>query len=106
MYESSAKEFVGGVSEKSVNPKLKQPLMYRVILINDDYTPMEFVVVVLMEIFTMTRVRATEVMLAVHYEGRGVCGVFTREIAEAKVAQVNAYARSHEYPLLCTMEVC
>ena len=71
---------------------------------NDDYTPMEFVVEVLEFFFQMDRSKATQVMLHVHTRGRGVCGVFTRDIAETKVAQVNDYSRSNQHPLLCTME--
>jgi ATP-dependent Clp protease adaptor protein ClpS len=85
-------------------PRLKKPPLFQVLLLNDDYTPMEFVVDVLERIFGMDRVKATRVMLEVHTKGRGVCGVFTYEIAETKVAQVMAYARQHQHPLLCTME--
>jgi ATP-dependent Clp protease adaptor protein ClpS len=85
-------------------PKLKRPPLYQVVLLNDDYTPMEFVVEVLERIFALDRIRATRIMLEVHTRGRGVCGVFTFEIAETKVAQVTAYARQHQHPLLCTME--
>ena len=85
-------------------PRLKQPPLYQVILLNDDYTPMEFVVDVLERIFGMNRTTATRVMLEVHTKGKGVCGVFTYEIAETKVAQVLAFARQHQHPLLCTME--
>ena len=85
-------------------PKIKRPSLYRVLLLNDDYTPMEFVVDVLERIFAMDRTTATRVMLEVHTKGKGVCGVFTFEIAETKVAQVTTYARQHQHPLLCTME--
>ncbi|HHH38850.1 MAG TPA: ATP-dependent Clp protease adapter ClpS, partial [Sedimenticola sp.] len=85
-------------------PKLERPPMYKVMLLNDDYTPMEFVVQVLETFFRMDREKATQVMLHVHTRGVGVCGVFTREIAETKVALVNDYARSNQHPLLCTME--
>lgn len=81
-----------------------RPPLYQVVLLNDDYTPMEFVVVVLETFFNMARERATQVMLHVHTRGKGVCGVFTREIAESKVAQVNEFSRVHQHPLLCTME--
>ena len=84
--------------------KLKPPPMFKVMLLNDDYTPMEFVVDVLERIFNMDRTTATRVMLEVHTRGKGVCGVFTFEIAETKVAQVTTYARQHQHPLLCTME--
>ncbi|MGH8316034.1 MAG: ATP-dependent Clp protease adapter ClpS, partial [Steroidobacterales bacterium] len=78
--------------------------LYQVILLNDDYTPMEFVVDVLERIFRMDRTTATRVMLEVHTKGKGVCGVFIFEIAETKVAQVMGYARQQQHPLLCTME--
>ncbi|MFO1352164.1 MAG: ATP-dependent Clp protease adapter ClpS [Gammaproteobacteria bacterium] len=91
------------VVEKA-RPKLKAPPLYKVILLNDDYTPMEFVVYVLEIFFGMNREKATQIMLHVHTRGRGVCGVYTREIAETKVSQVNDFARSHQHPLLCTME--
>ena len=85
-------------------PKLKEPPLYRVVLINDDYTPMEFVVNILESIFGMQRMRATQVMLEVHTKGKGVCGVYNFEIAETKVAQVMGLAQQHQHPLLCTME--
>lgn len=80
------------------------PPLYRVLLLNDDYTPMDFVVNVLQLFFGMSRERATQVMLHVHTRGRGECGVFTREVAETKVSQVNDFSRNHQHPLLCTME--
>ena len=89
---------------EEARPKVKQPPLYRVVLINDDYTPMEFVVDILESVFGMERTRATQVMLEVHTKGKGVCGVYTFEIAETKVAQVTTYARQHQHPLLCTME--
>jgi ATP-dependent Clp protease adaptor protein ClpS len=85
-------------------PRLKEPPRYRVVLINDDYTPMEFVVDILVTIFGMERTRATQVMLEVHTKGKGVCGVYNYEIAETKVAQVMGLARQHQHPLLCTMQ--
>ena len=93
----------GVVVERS-KPKLKRPPMYKVLLNNDDYTPMEFVVIVLEKFFSKDRSMATRIMLAVHHEGYGVCGVFTRDVAETKVAQVNEFARANEHPLLCTLE--
>ena len=84
--------------------KLKLPPMYKVLLLNDDYTPMEFVVLVLQKFFGMTRERATQVMLKVHREGMGVCGVFPRDVASTKVQQVAAYARKYQHPLQCVME--
>ncbi len=93
-----------GLVVEEARPKIKRPPLYKVILLNDDYTPMEFVVDVLQKIFSMDREKATRVMLQVHTQGRGVCGVYTYEIAETKVAQVNSYSRQHQHPLLCTME--
>ena len=93
-----------GLVVEEAAPRLKKPPLYQVVLINDDYTPMEFVVDVLQRIFGLDRTRATRVMLEVHTRGKGVCGVFTFEIAETKVAQVTGYARQHQHPLLCTME--
>ena len=93
-----------GLEVQEARPKLKRPPMYKVMLLNDDYTPMEFVVQVLESFFRMDRERATQIMLHVHTRGVGVCGTFTREIAETKVALVNDYARSNQHPLLCTME--
>lgn len=93
-----------GLAIKEAKPKLRRPPMFKVLLLNDDYTPMEFVVIVLENIFGMNREKATQVMLHVHTRGQGVCGVFTKDIAETKVAQVNDFARSHQHPLLCTME--
>jgi ATP-dependent Clp protease adaptor protein ClpS len=78
--------------------------MYQVLLLNDDYTPMEFVVLVLQKFFAMTRERATQVMLKVHREGMGVCGVYPHDVASTKVQQVSAYARKHQHPLQCVME--
>ena len=89
---------------EEVRPEVRQPPLYRVVLINDDYTPMEFVVDILESVFGMERTRATQVMLEVHTKGKGVCGVFNFEIAETKVAQVMSIAKQHQHPLLCTME--
>lgn len=93
-----------GLAVEQARPKLKQPRLYKVILLNDDYTPMEFVVQILEYFFGMGREKATQVMLHVHTRGKGVCGVYTHEIAETKVVQVNDFSRSHQHPLLCTME--
>ena len=84
--------------------KVKPPPLYKVMLLNDDYTPMDFVVVVLQTVFAMSREKATQVMLQVHREGMGVCGTYTREVASAKVDQVRDIARKHQHPLQCTME--
>jgi ATP-dependent Clp protease adaptor protein ClpS len=85
-------------------PKIKRPPLYKVVLINDDYTPMEFVVHILESFFNMNREKATRIMLHVHTRGKGVCGVYTRDIAETKVSQVNEYSRANQHPLLCAME--
>ena len=78
--------------------------MYKVFLLNDDYTPMEFVVKLLEKLFGMDREKATRIMLQVHSQGKGICGVYTYEIAETKVAQVSEYAQRHQHPLMCSME--
>ncbi len=90
------------VTEKQ--PEVKRPPMYRVLLLNDDYTPMDFVVLVLKRYFHKTTEQATKIMLDVHYEGAGVAGIYTSEIAETKVSVVNDYARSEGHPLMCTLE--
>lgn len=86
-------------------PKLKKPPMYQVVLLNDDYTPMEFVVEILQIFFNLGREDATRIMLNVHKQGKGVCGVYSKDVAETKVAQVNDYSRQHQHPLLCTLEL-
>ena len=93
-----------GLAVEEVKPKTRKPPLFRVILLNDDYTPMEFVVELLELIFGMDRPKATRVMLEVHTQGKGVCGIFTYEIAETKVAQACSYADQHQHPLLCTLE--
>ncbi|NUN12887.1 MAG: ATP-dependent Clp protease adapter ClpS [Myxococcales bacterium] len=90
-----------GVKER---PKTKRPRLYKVLMHNDDYTTMEFVVYVLMTLFRKTQTEATQIMLHIHTKGIGVCGVFTRDIAETKVSQVTQLARENGMPLLCTME--
>lgn len=92
------------VAVKEAEPKLKRPPLFRVVLINDDFTPMEFVVEVLESIFGMERSQATRVMLEVHTKGKGICGTYSYEIAETKVAQVTSIAQQQQHPLLCTME--
>jgi ATP-dependent Clp protease adaptor protein ClpS len=84
--------------------KLKPPPLFKVILLNDDYTPMEFVVVILQKFFSMTREKATQVMLKVHREGMGICGTYPKDVATTKVEQVVDYARKHQHPLQCVME--
>src|SRR4030081_1565441 len=93
----------GGLLEAE-KTRLKPPPLYKVLLLNDDYTPMDFVVVVLQTVFAMSREKATQVMLQVHLEVKGVCGTYTREVAAAKVDQVLGIARRHKHPLQCTME--
>lgn len=92
-----------GVATKS-KPKTRMPSMYKVLLLNDDYTPMEFVVVVLERLFRKSQEEATRIMLHIHRQGVGLCGVFSYEVAETKVNQVIDYSRRHEHPLQCTME--
>jgi ATP-dependent Clp protease adaptor protein ClpS len=92
------------IAEDLVKDAVKPPAMYKVILINDDYTPMEFVIDVLQKFFSYDVERATQLMLTVHYHGKAICGVYTAEVAETKVAHVNRYARENEHPLLCTLE--
>ena len=99
----SAQEHNGSVLEVE-KTRVKPPPLFKVILLNDDYTPMDFVVVVLQTVFSMSREKATLVMLQVHREGMGVCGTYTREVAAAKVDQVIDIARKHQQPLQCTME--
>ena len=84
--------------------KLAPPRLYTVLLLNDDFTPMEFVVLVLQKFFSMNREQATQIMLKVHVEGRGVCGIYPREIAATKVEQVASFARDNQHPLACVME--
>lgn len=84
--------------------RLKPPSLFKVVLLNDDYTPMEFVVIVLQRFFAKDREQATQIMLKVHREGRGLCGVYPRDIAATKVEQVLAFANEHQHPLQCVME--
>lgn len=93
-----------GLAVQEAKPRVAEPPKYQVLLLNDDYTPMDFVVEVLQRFFRMDRTKATRIMLEVHTKGHGVCGHFTAEIAETKVAQVNGFAREHQHPLLCVME--
>ncbi len=93
-----------GIAVETTDPEVRQPPLYRVVLLNDDYTPMEFVVHILEQFFYMTREKATQVMLAVHTQGKGVCGVYTKDIAETKAAMVNQYSRDNEHPLVCEVE--
>ncbi len=94
----------GGLALETAKPKLKKPPLYKVIILNDDYTPMEFVVQILETFFSKNREQATRIMLKVHTNGKGVCGIYTREIAESKVSQVNQFSRESRHPLLCDLE--
>ncbi|QJP09011.1 ATP-dependent Clp protease adapter ClpS [Pseudomonas multiresinivorans] len=94
-----------GLAVEEAKPALKAPSMYRVIMFNDDYTPMDFVVEVLELYFNMNREQATKVMLTVHTQGKANCGTFTRDVAETKAMQVNQYARESQHPLLCEIEI-
>lgn len=93
-----------GLLLEEARPQLQKPPMYKVLLINDDYTPMDFVVEILERFFTMNREQATRVMLNVHTQGKAVCGLFTRDVAETKAMLVNQYARESQHPLLCEIE--
>jgi len=98
------KDSDGDLAVKHAKPELKRPPMYKVILLNDDFTPMDFVVEILTDFFNMNQERATQVMLQVHTQGVGVCGTYTKDVAETKVHIVNEYSREHHHPLMCTME--
>jgi ATP-dependent Clp protease adaptor protein ClpS len=94
----------GDLAVSEVKPQLKKPPLYKVILLNDDFTPMDFVVEILTDFFNMNYEKATQVMLQVHYEGIGVCGTYSKDVAQTKVLMVNDYSRQHHHPLLCSME--
>ncbi len=94
----------GGFAVEATKPRLQRPPLYKVILLNDDFTPMDFVIEVLMDFFAMPEEKATQVMLQVHIQGVGVCGTYTKDVAETKVHIVNDYSREHQHPLLCAME--
>ncbi len=98
------KDWDSGLAVEEAKPKLAQPPLYKVVMLNDDFTPMEFVVQVLQQFFHHSRETAVQIMLHVHTKGRGVAGVFPAEIAETKTALVNAYARKNQHPLLTVME--
>jgi ATP-dependent Clp protease adaptor protein ClpS len=103
--DSGADEHLeGDLALQDAKPKLKKPPLFKVVLLNDDYTPMEFVIEVLEVFFRMTREQATHVMLTVHTQGKGVCGIYSRDIAETKMTQVNQYSREQQHPLLCEVE--
>lgn len=92
------------IAVEEASPKIKQPPMYKVVLFNDDYTPMDFVVFILQRFFSKNADESTKIMWQVHTRGKGICGVYTRDIAETKVVTVNDFSREHEHPLLCAME--
>lgn len=104
LQQSSDDNIDDGVAIAEAKPKTKKPRMFKVIILNDDYTPMEFVVHILQAFFNLTHDKAQNVMLNVHQKGKGVCGVYTRDVAETKVEQVNDYSRQNQHPLLTTME--
>ena len=104
MSEKINKYFDDELAIQEAEPTTKQPSLYKVILVNDDFTPMEFVVHILELFFSIDRENATRIMLEVHTSGKGICGLFTREIAETKVSLVNDYSQESQHPLLCTME--
>ena len=89
---------------KPADPILKRPSLYHVVLLNDDYTPMEFVIYILQSFFGYDKEKATEIMLAVHTKGKGICGVFTREVAETKSSHINNFAQQNEHPLISEIE--
>ncbi len=93
-----------GIAVQEAKPKLEQPKRYKVILLNDDYTPMDFVVHILEYFFSLDRAQATQVMLQVHTQGKGVCGIYPKDIAETKEEQVNRYSKSEQHPLMCVIE--
>jgi ATP-dependent Clp protease adaptor protein ClpS len=94
----------GELAVGTAKPEIKEPPFYKVILLNDDYTPMEYVVLILQIFFRMGHEKATQTMLRIHTQGQAVCGIYTRDIAETKVHQVNSHARSQKHPLLCILE--
>jgi ATP-dependent Clp protease adaptor protein ClpS len=97
-------QYLEGPVVQEAKPKLQKPPLYKVLLLNDDYTPMEFVVIILQRFFYKSREEATRIMLHVHQKGLGICGVFTREVAETKVRQVLNFSNEHKHPLKCTLE--
>lgn len=103
--QESDRNSEGGLATATAKPKLKRPPMYKVVLLNDDYTPMEFVVHVLELFFAMDREKATQIMLAVHTQGAAVVGIYPRDVAETKSEQVNQYAQENQHPLISTVEM-
>jgi ATP-dependent Clp protease adaptor protein ClpS len=105
MTDKDQKNQLGADILEQQETEFQEPKMYKVMLLNDDYTPMDFVIEVLQKFFDMDEQKATQIMLHVHTRGQGLCGIFTHEVAETKTALVNEYARDHEHPLLCVSEV-
>ena len=103
---NKSEEFDSGTSSlvELEEPKLKKPSLYRVILLNDDYTPMEFFIYVLQTFFSYDKEKATQIMLAVHTKGKGVCGIYTKEVAETNSTQINNFAKQNEHPLVSDIE--
>jgi len=93
-----------GLAVQEAKPKLKRPPLYKVILLNDDFTPMDFVIEILMDFFSMPEEKATQVMLQIHTQGVGVCGTYSKDVAETKVYIVNDFSRENQHPLMCSME--
>ncbi|BCG64221.1 MAG: ATP-dependent Clp protease adapter ClpS [Methyloprofundus sp.] len=93
-----------GLAVQEARPKLKKPPLFKVLLLNDDFTPMDFVIEILVDFFAMSEEEATQVMLRVHTQGKGICGLFSKDVAETKVEIVNNYSREHQHPLMCAME--
>lgn len=104
MSDKADNTFDDDLAVEEAKPRVRRPPLYKVILLNDDYTPMDFVVHILEVFFSVDRENATRIMLQIHTSGKGVCGLFTHEIAETKVSLVNDYSRENQHPLLCTME--
>ena len=102
--EQSDKLHGGALAVERAKPRLQRPRLYKVIMLNDDYTPMDFVVHILETFFYMHREKATQVMIKVHTEGRAVCGIYSRDVAETKAEQVNVYSQQNEHPLMCNIE--
>jgi len=105
MSDKENKQDFGAEILEQTDTEFIEPKMYKVMLLNDDYTPMDFVIEVLQKFFDMDEQKATQIMLHVHTRGQGLCGIYTHEVAETKTALVNEYAREHEHPLLCVAEV-
>lgn len=104
MSSENIREEEQGVAVEESPPETKKPRMYKVIILNDDYTPMDFVVSVLKKFFYKTTENATQIMLDIHYKGRGTAGIYTNDVAETKMHQVNDYSKANDHPLQCTIE--